>query len=55
MVKEGDRLSVITDIFGNIIEEVIAPFDGVVMGIWTTPVCQPYNWVYMLGKSVEEK
>lgn len=51
-VKQGDTLSIITDVFGNEVDRVIAPYDGVVIGYWTYAVCQPHSWVYMVGKRV---
>jgi predicted deacylase len=52
-VKAGDTLSIITNVFGEEVDRVIAPFDGVVIGYWTYSVCQPHGWLYMVGKPVE--
>ncbi|WP_343208363.1 M14 family metallopeptidase [Anaerolentibacter hominis] len=52
-VKKGDVLSEIYNVFGEKIDEVIAPFDGVVIGYWTYSVCQPHSWVYMVGKKMD--
>lgn len=52
-VKEGDTLSIITNVLGEEVDRVIAPFDGVVIGYWTYAVCKPHGWVYMVGKPVE--
>ncbi|MBR3053682.1 MAG: succinylglutamate desuccinylase/aspartoacylase family protein [Firmicutes bacterium] len=52
-VKEGEVVSTITDIFGNELEQIKSPFDGYVMGVWVTPVVDPFGWVYMLGKPVK--
>ncbi len=50
MVKEGEILSRITDIFGDTVGEVKAPFDGMVVGYWSYPVIQPGSWSYMFGR-----
>ena len=49
-VKRGELLAKVTNIFGEVIEEVVAPFDGIVIGYWTYPVIQPQNWSYLFGK-----
>lgn len=51
-VKAGDTLSIITDVFGQEVDRLIAPFDGVVIGYWTYAVCHPHSWIYMVGKKV---
>ena len=52
-VEKGDTLSIITNLFGEEVDRVIAPFDGVVIGYWTYSVCPPHGWVYMVGKPVD--
>ena len=52
-VRKGDTLSIITNLFGEEVDRVIAPFDGVVIGYWTYSVCPPHGWVYMVGKPVD--
>lgn len=44
VVKEGEVLTYIEDLFGNVIEEIKAPFDGVVNGFWSVPVIRPGDW-----------
>jgi predicted deacylase len=36
-VQEGELLGYLTDFFGNVIQEAIAPHDGIIMYIITTP------------------
>ena len=43
-VKKGEVLTQITDIFGNVIEEIVAPFDGIVDGFWSVSVIRPGDW-----------
>lgn len=43
-MKEGEVLTYIEDIFGNVIEEIKAPFDGIVDGFWSVPVIRPGDW-----------
>ena len=43
-VRKGDTLSIITNLFGEEVDRVIAPFDGVVIGYWTYSVCPPHGW-----------
>lgn len=50
MVKRGETLAEITDVFGHPVDEVIAPYDGVVIGFWSVPVILPGEWSYMFGK-----
>lgn len=51
-VAEGETLAVISDIFGETVEELKAPYDGKVVGYWAYSICQPSSWVYMYGKEV---
>jgi len=50
IVKPGDKLASITDVFGNLLEEIICPFDAVVVGFYSVPVIKPGDWSYLLGK-----
>lgn len=52
-VKKGETLAVITNIFGEEVDRLLAPFDGIVIGYWAYTVCQPKSWVYMLGREVK--
>ena len=49
-VREGEILNYITDIFGNVIEEIRAPFDGIVNGFWSVPVIRPGDWSSLFMK-----
>ena len=37
-VKKGEVLGIVTNIFGDTIDELIAPYDGIVVGSATPPV-----------------
>ena len=50
--RKGEILSEITDIFGNRLETVRAPFDGVVVGYLAYSVVHPKSWIYLIGKEV---
>jgi len=50
MVKEGDTLAAVTDVFGNPVGEIKSPFDAVVVGFYSIPVIKPGDWSYMIGK-----
>ena len=41
-----------TSIFGETIDELIAPYDGVVVGSHTPPVIQPRDWGLPLRQAV---
>jgi predicted deacylase len=51
-VKEGEILAIITDVFGEKIEEVIAPFDGILIGYWSIPVINPGDWSCLYCKKL---
>jgi predicted deacylase len=48
--KRGEVLATVTDVFGEKLSEVAAPFDGIVLGFWSLPVIQPGDWSYLYGK-----
>lgn len=50
-VYEGQRLAVIRDAFGHIIQEYFAPYDGIVIGIDRNPVSIPGDRIIHLGKT----
>lgn len=50
LVKKGECLAIISNLFGEEIDRLEAPFDGVVVGYWAYSVCQPRSWICMLGK-----
>ena len=49
---KGEVLSEITDVFGNRIETIRAPFDGIVVGYLAYSVVHPKSWTYLIGKEV---
>lgn len=54
LVQEGEVLCVIDDIFGNRVEELKAPFPGVVIGYWSVPVIRPGDWWSLYGRILEQ-
>lgn len=53
-IKEGETLSIITDIFGNVVEEIKAPYDGIIIGYWAYSVINPRNHAYLYGKVLDK-
>ena len=51
--EAGDLLCVIDDIFGNRVEELYAPWKGVVIGFWSVPVIHPGDWCSLAGKLID--
>ncbi len=49
-VQKNELLARITDVFGEEIVGIRAPFDGVVIGFYSVPVINPGDWSYMIGK-----
>lgn len=52
-VKRGDTVGVITDLFGDIVETVQAPCDGIICSIRTLPSIRPGEWTVFVGELVE--
>jgi len=52
-VKKGDVLSEIVDVFGEKVDEVVAPYDGVVLGYWSYAMVQPGHWTTILGEPIQ--
>lgn len=50
IVEEGELLAEIIDVFGSKIEELRAPYRGVVIGFWSIPVIRPGDWWYLFAK-----
>ena len=48
-IKKGTVLSVITDVFGNVVEEIVAPYDGMIVGYWAYSIIHPHNHAYLYG------
>jgi len=53
MVEEGQVLGVIKDLFGETLEEIVAPTDGVVHMV-TSPAIWEGDVVYEIGKDIRE-
>ncbi len=53
LFEEGDLLCVIDDLFGKRIEEIYAPFKGVVIGFYSLPVIHPGDWCSLAGKLID--
>jgi len=53
MVEEGQVLGVIKDLFGETLEEIVAPTDGVVHMV-TSPAIWEGDVVYEIGKEIRE-
>jgi len=53
IVKEGEMLAYMTDVFGNVIEELKAPYPGVVIGYWSVPVIRPGDWWSLYAKILD--
>lgn len=51
-VKKGETLAIVTDLFGNEIDKIVAPYDCVVEGYWAYSVALPRGWSYVIGKEV---
>ncbi|MFT7156488.1 MAG: putative deacylase [Parvicella sp.] len=49
-IKEGDRIAVVKNIFGETLKEYYAPYDGVVIGKSTHPIAQAGSRIIHLGK-----
>ncbi len=53
IVEAGETLAVLTDVFGNQIEELKAPWRGVVIGYWSVPVIRPGDWWSLFAKILD--
>jgi predicted deacylase len=49
-VKKGQVIATISDYFGNVIEEIYAPYDGVICSKRTFGLIEPGGWTAMVGK-----
>jgi len=50
--KKGEVMSEVYNVFGEKIDECVAPYDGVIIGLWTASVLQPRDWTFLYGKKV---
>lgn len=53
LFEEGDLLCVIDDLFGRRVEEIYAPWKGVVIGFWSVPVIHPGDWCSLAGRLID--
>ncbi len=53
IVQKGETLGVIKDLFGNLLEEIIVPTDGVIHMV-TSPAIWEGDVVYEIGKDIKE-
>jgi predicted deacylase len=53
-VRKGELVAFIADIFGDRVAEYHAPFDGIVIGKETNPVCQSGGRILHLGEIAED-
>lgn len=49
-VKQGDHLVSIIDLFGNVLDEVLSPQDGTILGVPASPVAYPGNNILTIAK-----
>jgi len=54
IVEKDETLCVMQDVFGNQIEEMKAPWRGVVIGFWSVPVIHPGDWWSLYGKILDK-
>ncbi len=52
-VKKGDHMVTIYDLFGNELEKVLAPQDGMVLGVPVLPVAYPGNNILTIARVAE--
>ncbi|BBO66278.1 succinylglutamate desuccinylase [Desulfosarcina alkanivorans] len=50
--REGEVLSEVHNLFGEKVGEVVAPFDGVIIGYWCYTTIHPGNWAFLYGKHI---
>jgi predicted deacylase len=55
VVKRGQRLATIRDVFGDVVEEIAAPVDGLVCSYRTIPPVMPGDQTVLVGEVVEER
>ncbi|MCW3979463.1 MAG: succinylglutamate desuccinylase/aspartoacylase family protein [Candidatus Bathyarchaeota archaeon] len=53
LVKEGDVLGVIKDLYGETLEEIVVPTDGVIHMV-TSPAIWEGDVIYEIGKDIRE-
>jgi len=53
-IKKGTLIGSVIDLHGNTLEEMKAPFDGLIMGMRTLPKINPGDWSFWVGTVKEE-
>jgi predicted deacylase len=53
MVRQGDTVGIITDLWGDVLETVRAPCDGIVVSTRTFPSIRPGEWTTFVGRILE--
>lgn len=53
LVREGETLGTIVDLWGEPIESVVAPYDGLVVSTRTFPSIRPGEWTTFVGRILE--
>jgi predicted deacylase len=48
-VEEGEQVGVVRDVFGKVIEEVVAPYDAEIIAIVTSLSCRPNGVLYQVA------
>jgi predicted deacylase len=51
-ISKGDLLGEITDVYGRVVEKVVAPFDGLASGIRTKPIIWPGEAAFLITRFV---
>ena len=49
-IAKGTKLAEIRDLYGNVLEDVVAPADGQIFGMRTMPACLPGDWACFFGE-----
>lgn len=52
-VRQGDVVGIVTDLFGEVLETIKAPYDGIICSIRTFPSIRPGEWTVFVGKVLE--
>jgi len=52
--KKGEVLAEVVDVFGEKVDEVVAPADGIIVGYWSYPMVQPGHWTTIFGAYLEK-
>jgi predicted deacylase len=50
LIRKGTKLGVITDVFGNVLQEIISPIDGFIVYLTVTPPINKGETLFSLGE-----